>query len=405
MTYKDLRKLYYEDRESYENIFVERFNSDSAVRLDFDIAGQPSFFVQCDDVIRLTYHILTLDKEIKDICSQLPQKALEQYSKRCLIDEIVITNDIEGVNSTRKEIGDVLDILQDQSEQKGKKSVYLGLVNKYLKLLSNEKVSLQTCQDIRGIYDEIVLDEVISENKRNAPDGQLFRKDMAEVYSATGKSVHKGKYPESEIILYMEKALKFLNDESFLPLYRICLFHYMFEYIHPFYDGNGRLGRFILSYWVSENLEKIISYRISETIKENIKKYYDAFMTCNDERNHADLTPFLIMMLEMIDKSMVDLKDSLNRKLSDLNHYYSAISTIITGHKECVSLSRVLVQASLFSEQGVPTQELLSMYKTNYVTMGSWLSRIDALDILITNKNGRKKYYKVDLKKLDHLIS
>ena len=50
-------------------------------------------------------------------------------------------------------------------------------------------------------------------------------------------------------------------------------------------------------------------------------------------------------------------------------------------------------------------QELLSMYKTNYVTMGSWLSRIDAQDILIINKNGHKKYYKIDLKKLDHLVS
>ncbi len=405
MAYKDLRKIYYEDRETHEYTFRERFSSDTAIHLDFDVAGKLCFFVQCDDVIKLTYQVLTLDKEIKAISSQLPQKALDQYSKKCLIDEIVITNDIEGVNSSRKEVGDVLEILQEQSEKTGKKSVYLGLVNKYLKLLSNEKVRLQTCQDIRDIYDEIVLEEVVSEDKKNAPDGQYFRKDLTEVRSATGKPVHKGKYPESEIIQYMEKALRYLNDEAYLPLYRICLFHYMLEYIHPFYDGNGRLGRFILSYWISENLEKIVSFRISETIKENLKKYYEAFTTCNDERNCADLTPFLIMMLGMIEQAMVDLKDSLNRKLSDLKHYHSAIVSVLNGHKECESLSYVLVQASLFSEQGISTQELLSIYKTNYVTLGSRLALIGSKGILINKKNGRKKYYMIDLKKLDHLTS
>jgi len=406
MAYKELKKLYYEDQNTYRETFMQRFSADSTVHLDFDIAGYQSFFFQCDDVITLTYQILTLDKEIYQLRMRLPEIALKQYSRKCLIDEIVITNNIEGVYSSRKEIGAALNILEEQSTEKGRKNVFLGLVNKYLKLLSQEKVPLQTCQDIRDIYDEIVLKEVVSENKLNAPDGKIFRKDMSEVYATTGKSIHKGKYPESEIIAYMEKALKFLNDESILPLYRICLFHYMIEYIHPFYDGNGRLGRFILSYCISENFERLLAYRISEIIKENIKKYYTAFLSCNDTKNFADLTPFLIMMLGMIKSAMEDLKQALNEKLFSWNRYYTAIPKLDQHQDEnLASLYDVLIQASLFSEQGISTQELLSFFNTNYSTLGKRLTVVKNQDLLITEKTGNKKFYSIKLEELDDIIS
>lgn len=405
VSYKELKKLYYGDKETYRETYMQRYAGDNSVRLDFDVAGYQAFFVQCDDVIHLTYQILKLDKDIYKIRTGLPKIALDQYSKRCLIDEIVITNNIEGVYSSRKEIGAALSILEEQSTKRGRKSVFLGLVNRYLKLLSHEEVRMKTCQDIRDIYNEIVLEEVISEDKHNAPDGQIFRKDMTEVYSATGRSIHKGKYPESEIIVYMNRALKILNDKSILPLYRICLFHYMIEYIHPFYDGNGRLGRFILSYCISENFERLLAYRISETIKENIKKYYDAFTTCNDTRNLADLTPFLIMMLEMIKVSMEDLKESLTDKLFRWNRYRTIIPRLSQyQNKEIALLYDVLIQAALFSEQGISTQELLSIFKTNYATLGKRLAIVRNQDLLITEKHENKKYYSIKLKELDDMI-
>ncbi len=405
MAYKELKKLCYGDQETYRAAYTQRFSSENTVHLDFDIAGYQAFFIPCEDVINLTYQILQLDKEICQLCLRLPNVALEQYSKRCLIDEIVITNNIEGVYSSRKEIGDALSILEEQSTKKGRQNVFLGLVNKYRKLMRHEKVPLQTCQDIRAVYDEIVLAEVVSENRHNAPDGQIFRKDMTEVYSAAGKSIHKGKYPESEIITYMEKALKCLNDEEILPLYRICLFHYMLGFIHPFYDGNGRLGRFILSYCISENFERLLAYRISETIKENISKYYAAFMTCNDRRNLADLTPFLIMMLGMIKASMEDLRLSLNEKLSGWKHYCDVIPQLDQHqNEEIAGLYDILIQAALFSEQGISTQELLTIFSTNYATLGKRLAIVKNQDLLITEKHGNKKYYSINLKKLDDVI-
>ena len=52
---------------------------------------------------------------------------------------------------------------------------------------------------------------------------------------------------EEKMIEAMEQALRFLEENPCDILYRISIFHYLLAYIHPFYDGNGRLGRFIYS--------------------------------------------------------------------------------------------------------------------------------------------------------------
>ncbi|MFR7881399.1 MAG: Fic family protein [Christensenellales bacterium] len=84
--------------------------------------------------------------------------------------------------------------------------------------------------------------------------------------------------PESKIIEYMNKALYILNNQSIDILIRVSLFHYYFGYIHPFYDGNGRINRFISSYILSKHFNEVIGFRLSMTIKENLTQYLEAFL-------------------------------------------------------------------------------------------------------------------------------
>ena len=156
---------------------------------------------------------------------------------------------------------------------------------------------------------------------------------------------------------------------------------------------------------VSENFEGLLAYRISETIKENIKKYYEAFKVCNDTRNLADLTPFLIMMMEMIKESMKDLQRSLTEKLYSWKRYCTAIPQLDQHQNEDIArLYDLLIQASLFSEQGISTPELLSIFNTNYNTIGKRLAVVKNQDLLITEKHENKKYYSIKLKELDDMI-
>ena len=403
MSYKALNKVFYTvSKDEFERIYMERFSSDETIKLNFYIKEKQAFFLQNAEVFSLAYEIAKLDKKIYMIYSNLPGVAINQYSKKCLIDEIVITNNIEGVHSSRKEIGEALEILENQSDQKGKKDRFSGLVHKYLKLIQNERIPMQTCQDIRSIYDEVFLEEIVSENPANRPDGKIFRKEIASIYSPSQKIIHNGVYPEVKIMDTMNQALAFLHDDSIEELFRVCIFHYLIEYIHPFYDGNGRLGRFIFSYGLSHVLIPLVALRISGTIKKDINTYYKAFITCNDERSCADLTPFLIMQLKMIYTAMNELEESLLRRYVDWKKYESIVSMGFHLDDTLYKMLDYLIQAALFSENGITMNELKEGFSYSEYKVKQVLSRIPG-DLLLITKKGRFNHYSIDLSKLDSM--
>ena len=398
MKYTVLSKLFYQNKKDYEQMYQQRFHSEYAVHLDFEVGGNPAFFVQTPEVFQMLTNILRMNTAVSNLCQALPGAAIHQFSRRCLIDEIVLTNSIEGVRSTRKEISDILDELGRKS--KGKR--FYGLVQKYNMLMTKEELPLESCQDVREIYNELALAEVAEEEPENVPDGKLFRKGPVSIYSPSQKEIHKGLYPEEKIIQAMEQALHFLNDDSCEILCRISVFHYLLEYIHPFYDGNGRLGRFICSYLLSQELEPVTGYRISYTIKENINDYYQAFTICNDPLNRGDLTPFLLMFLKIIERSVEKLKSSLREGFVRLNRNLQKIPELVQDNDESLAvLYSLLIQAALFSEFGVPTAVILEHVNISRSTLNAKLAKIPE-ELLVKEKRGRVNYYSLNVERMEN---
>jgi len=396
MDYKLLSKLYYKDKDEYETLCKERKNSEHTEFLNIKIGGNEAFYCLSAEVFDLSYKIQDLDKKILALLSSLPPVAIRQFETESLINEIIQTNGIEGVHSTRKEIKNVL-----IESPKGKKNRFYGLVTKYY-MLEKEQISLNTCQDIRKVYDELVLPEILADNPKNVPDGKLFRKDMAEVTTSTQKVVHKGVFPEEKIIDYMEQALKILNNEKIPVLIRISVFHYLFGYIHPFYDGNGRTSRFISSYLLSKNFENLIGYRLSYTIKENLSLYYDAFTICNDEKNIGDLTPFIITFLDIIYKAYEKLDETLSKRKMTLDEMAQKISELeyIQSGLFDDKLCYVLLQAALFSKDGISKKELCALLDISLSTLDNRLKQIQSKGYLVLKKSGHYNYYGFDVTKL-----
>ncbi len=393
VNYVLLSHLFYKDKEEYRKLYDQRMASESTYVLPIKIGKHNAFYCLCPEVYNISLQIMQLDKAVAGIRRALPKDALVQFTKKCLIDEIKLTNDIEGVYSTRKELSSVL----NEINNKGKKKRFYGLLQKYSMLIRGNEFPLSTSNDIREIYNDLVLEEVVEDCADNAPDGEIFRKDMAEVTTPSQKVIHQGAYPETKIIQLMEQALNILNQKEIPVLIRIAIFHYLFGYIHPFYDGNGRTSRFISSYLLSKEFEYLIGFRLSYTIKEHIKSYYDAFKECNNENNLGDLTPFIIMFLHIVLESFENLYDALEKRKNLLGKYLGVIEQNDKMSEELQDFVFVLVQVSLFSDEGITKKELSEALNISLSTVDKRLDKIRKMNMLLEDKSGRATKYLIDL--------
>lgn len=399
MEYDVLSKYYYKGNDIYLEEYNRRFNSFGCIKFQFKLDSEQAFMIPTVDVLNLISKIYNKNSKLYRKMLVLPDIALESYQRSCLVDEIMMTNDIEGVHSTRREIKDVIAATPEDRSKR-----FNGLVKKYLLLLeSHPHIPLKTCEDLRILYDEIVLDEVKSEAKENIPDGVLFRKEIAEVISGTQKVKHTGLHPEPKIIDAMNQALSILNSDDVTPLIRISVFHYLFGYIHPFYDGNGRTSRFISSYTLSQELSSLVSYRLSFAIKEKKEYYYKAFDLCNDKKNKGDLTPFVIMFLEMIDNAIDNLSSKINDGFEKLEFYTLLMQKSFADQKEKLIGDTLfyLIQNALFSNDSLGRKELSEILKRSYPTVTEILRLLikDGAPIYEKTEGRNRKVYFLDLDK------
>lgn len=393
MSYTETYKLFFEARDTFNERVNARRNSEQAIHFAFRVGEYDGFCVLTKKMQRQIANILRQDKQLYSLGLRLPGIALQQYTQKCLINEIVLTNDIEGVRSTRREISEVLNDLK----QRDRKRRFTGLVNKYNMLTNRTDQIPKTCADIRALYDELVLDEL---DEDDLPDGLYFRTESVNVESPTGKVLHQGLLPEKKIIETMQQALNILNDESIDPLIRIALFHYMFGYIHPFYDGNGRTSRFISSSLLSIQQEALTSYRLSYTIKQHLKMYYKAFEHCNDPRSRGDLTEFVHMFLFMIENAQRETLEHLSARYEEWKHLRERFILSYSDDQKTVNILDCLLQAALFSEDGIPIVKLSQVCQCGEGTVRSRLKLLKKDNLFLERSLGRTKYYKLDIDKL-----
>lgn len=118
--------------------------------------------------------------------------------------------------------------------------------------------------------------------------------------------------PAGNVDLLMGELFKYLKQSEELLLIKSCVFHYEMEFIHPFIDGNGRMGRLWQSVILLEEYP-VFGYLPFETlISETQSNYYDAL---GNSDKAGSSTIFIEYMLEVIDQSLSELLSFSNRPL------------------------------------------------------------------------------------------
>lgn len=141
----------------------------------------------------------------------------------------------------------------------------------------------------------LMMNDLIPENGRFRSDGVgIFEGEML---------VHMA--PPAEFVpQHIHNLFAWYSASELHPLIKSAVFHYEFEFIHPFTDGNGRMGRMWHSLLLSKWKELFFWLPVEELIQSRQKEYYDALGTADAQ---ADSAGFVELMLEIIRDSLKEI--------------------------------------------------------------------------------------------------
>jgi len=153
--------------------------------------------------------------------------------------------------------------------------------------------------------------------------------------------------PKSDMLKpLLNDLFDYLHNDEDLVLIKSCVFHYEMEFIHPFIDGNGRMGRLWQTLILKEVYPVFEYLPIEVLIKERQDKYYE---TLGQSDNSGESTVFIEFMLEIILESLEDLLNIQNVSLSNIdriNLFKSVVKDEYFSRKEYLKNYRELSSAT-----------------------------------------------------------
>lgn len=366
----DLKKLKYKYSDDF-NEFIEILKSSYYEYLPLkDFKGEKIAYLNSSTGVNLS--------AVKLLYT--PQNSA--YGTKAIEDEIVATSAIESIDFSRDSVRKILKGYAPKDEEENR---ILGLKNGFEFI--SKKDNKITEENIHKLYMMSMGDFLDDENKLK--EGSFYRHDS--VYVMSDKIEHSGissaKLPE-----YMGDFVSFANsDDKINELVKATMLHFYIAYIHPYFDGNGRMARLIhMWYLIQKGYETTLFIPFSNYIEKSRKNYYDAYTLVEENSKLSgvlDITPFLLYFTENVYDKMVENEVKTNT----LEEYNSALTQGKITQKEAQLWQFVL---SAYSGEAFTTKQLEKDFgDVAFATVRSFVLKFADLGLLNATKMKNKVLY------------
>ena len=200
-----------------------------------------------------------------------------------------------------------------------------------------------------------------------------YRTDAVGIFN--GEKVVHFAPPANRVPQLMANLFEWIKTSDVHPLIKSCVFHYEFEFIHPFQDGNGRMGRLWQTVILKEWKEIFAWLPVETLVKENQKEYYNALSISDDVANS---TKFIEFMLSLILSTIEDII-ATEKKVT------AKVSVKVTANQkkiiEAIKTNPFITQEELANIVGIARKNIIANMKK--LQENGLIKRIGA------DKNGR----------------
>lgn len=366
----DLKKLKYKYSDDF-NEFIEILKSSYYEYLPLkDFKGEKIAYLNSSTGVNLS--------AVKLLYT--PQNSA--YGTKAIEDEIVATSAIESIDFSRDSVRKILKGYAPKDEEENR---ILGLKNGF-EFISNKDNKI-TEENICKLYMMSIGDFLDDENKLK--EGSFYRHDS--VYVMSDKIEHSG-ISSAKLPGYMSDFVSFANsDDKINELVKATMLHFYIAYIHPYFDGNGRMARLIhMWYLIQKGYETTLFIPFSNYIEKSRKKYYDAYTLVEENSKLSgvlDITPFLLYFTENVYDKMVENEVKTNT----LEEYNSALTQGKITQKEAQLWQFVL---SAYSGEAFTTKQLEKDFgDAAFATVRSFVLKFADLGLLNATKMKNKVLY------------
>ena len=190
----------------------------------------------------------------------------------------------------------------------------------------------------------------------------------------------------------MDNLIAYINhpEDTFRPLVRIAIIHAQFETIHPFMDGNGRVGRMLIPmYLFSQNQISLPYFFISEALERDKLRYYNLL---NNIRYKGEWNEWIKFFLATVAKQC-DKYIGIISRINQLYEKHLSIATALAHSSRIVRVVNALYQYPVASSKQITLSAKLSPSSVNRC-----LSILVDNRLLFTdNKRRNRTYYYYEL--------
>ncbi|MBQ3419962.1 MAG: Fic family protein [Erysipelotrichaceae bacterium] len=279
-----------------------------------------------DEIYKLLINANKNIASLNDITTQIPD--LNLFISMYLRKEALLSSQIEG---TQASLNDILDPSIETNTNLDVDDV-INYIKAYEYGIDRLKTLPICCRFMKEIH-KILLDNTRGQEKNPGE----FRKTQNWI-GGRGSTLKNAVYvpPNVEDML---KAMNNLenyinNNEEIDHLIKVALIHYQFETIHPFLDGNGRVGRLlIILYLIENNVLESPSLYISYYLKNNRIEYYDRISEVRKQGNYEQwIKFFLTAIIESCDDAIKTIKRLIvvrDNNISKINKSFKANKSIV----------------------------------------------------------------------------
>lgn len=259
----------------------------------------------------ITDEMLELVSNIMENLGKLSNvNKLEKLPRLRRVNRIKSIHSSLAIENNTLSIEQVTDIINGK-QVFGPKEDIIAVHNANLAYKELENINPYSIDDLLKIHG-IMMNGLVSEAGK-------IRTGQVGVYNNDGKVVHLA--PSAKLVSgQLEQLFDWLKNSSANMLIKSSVFHYEFEFIHPFRDGNGRMGRLwqtsLLASW-----KPIFAWiPIESIIKDNQEEYYNAITLSTSQ---AKSNIFIVFMLNVINKAIKNI-------IIDTRNHYNHINNQIT---------------------------------------------------------------------------